>query len=174
MSAILGGFFGSIFSGVIGYLFIRRNESFQKKEKIREIVAAALQVASRVFDTFHSYQPKRIYQSKLGLKLDEDFRFRINQAIKIYDEAKYLEYLLPISLRKRWDLMLILVSEYENLGRIDDIRKNRALCDVQNYIQYVRESLLDYLDEKHVRTELTRPYLQRESVENWIDDSIEI
>lgn len=101
LSAIIGGFCGSIISGGIGYLFIRRNESFLKKEKIMEIVASALPVSSRVLDAFHSYQPKRIYQSKVGLKLDEDFRLSINKAIEIYDEAKYLEYLLPPILRKR-------------------------------------------------------------------------
>lgn len=165
---------GSAISFAITYFGISRSEKFAKVEKIRERVAAALLQSSKLLDTFTSYKPKQIYQSSFGLKIEPESKIRIDRAIEIYDEAKYLQYLLPPLLRKRWDMMLVLISEFQKLDQIEDIRKNRALCDVQNYIQYVRDSLLDYLDEKHVRKELKRPYLQRESVENWVDDSREI
>lgn len=67
--------------------------------------------------------------------------------------------------------MLVLVSEFANVDGIDEIRKNRARCDVQNYIQYVRDSLLDFLDEGQVRSDLPRPHLRRESVEDWVDST---
>lgn len=148
---------------------ISRNENFAKLEKSKERVGAALLQSSKILDTFTSYKPNLIYRSSFGARIESESMIRIGKAIEIYDEAKYLEYLLPQIVRKRWDMMLVLIAEFQNLEQIDDIRKNRALCDVQNYIQYVRESLLDYLDEKQVRTELKRPYLQRESLEDWVD-----
>ena len=158
---------GSIITLIVTFFGISRNEKFAKLEKSRERVGAALLQSSKILDTFTSYKPKLLYQSSFGLKIEAESKTRISKAIEIYDEAKYLEYLLPQILRKRWDMMLVLIAEFQNLEQIDDIRKNRALCDVQNYIQYIRNSLVDYLDEIQVRTELKRPYLQRESLENW-------
>ena len=169
--SLVSVFIGSAITFAVTYFGIFKSEKFAKLEKSRERVGTALLQSSKLLDTFTSYKPKLLYQSSFGLKIEPESKIRISRAIEIYDEAKYLQYLLPPLLRKRWDMMLVLISEFQNLDQIDDIRKNRALCDVQNYIQYVRESLLDYLDEKQVRTELKRPYLQRESVENWVDDS---
>ena len=174
VSAIIGGLCGSLISGVIGYIFIWKNESFLKKEKTRELVASALPIACKVIDTFRFYQPKKIDQSSFGLKLDNGYITRITAAINIYYEAKYIGHLLPHILRKRWDYMLILVSEYENLEQMDDIQKNRALCDVQNYLQYVRDSLIDFLDGRKVRPEYIRSYLQREAADNWIELSTDL
>ncbi len=165
--SLASGSIGSIITLIFTYFAISRNEKFAKLEKSRERVSAALLQSSKILDTFTSYKPKLIYQSSIGQKIEAESKIGISKAIEIYDEAKYLEYLLPQILRKRWDRMLILISEFQNLEQIDEIRKNRALCDVQNYIQYVRNSLLDYLDGLQVRAELERPYLRRESVENW-------
>jgi hypothetical protein len=172
--SLVSVFIGSAITFAATYFGILKSEKFAKKEKSRERAAAALLQSSKLLDTFTSYKPTLLYQSSFGPKIEPESKNRIGRAIEIYDEAKYLQYLLPPLLRNRWDMMLVLISEFQNLDRIDDIRKNRALCDVQNYIQYVRESLLDYLDDKHVRTDLKRPYLQRESVENWVDNSREI
>lgn len=164
-------FIGSAITFAVTYFGILKSEKFAKLEKSRERVAAALLQSSKLLDTFTSYRQKLLYQSSFGLKLEPESKNRISSAVEIYDEAKYLQYLLPPLLRKRWDMMLVLISEFQNLDQIDDIRKNRALCDVQIYIQYVRDSLLDFLDETSIRTELERPYLQRESVENWTDST---
>lgn len=174
MISLVSVFIGSLITFAVTYFGIFKSEKFVKLEKSRERVAAALLQSSMLLDTFTRYKPNLLYQSSFGLKIEPELKIGISRAIEIYDEAKYLQYLLPTPLRNRWDMMLVLISEFQNMDPIDDIRKNRALCDVQNYIQYVRESLLDYLDEKQVRTELKRPYLQRESVENWVDNSKEI
>lgn len=162
---------GSAITFAVTYFGILKSEKFAKLEKSRERVSSALLQSSKLLDSFTSYKPTIIYQSSFGLRVEPELKIRISRAIEIYDEAKHLQYLLPPPLRKRWDLMLVLISEFQNLDQIDEIRKNRALCDVQNYIHYVRESLLDYLDEKQIRTEFERPYLQRDSVENWEDNS---
>jgi hypothetical protein len=169
--SLVSVFIGSAITFAVTYFGIFKSEKFAKLERSRERVATALLQSSKLLDTFTSYKPKLLYQSSFGPKMEPESKIRISRAIEIYDEAKYLQYLLPPLLRKRWDMMLVLISEFQNLDQIDDIRKNRALRDVQNYIQYVRESLLDYLDEKLVRAELKRPYLQSESVENWTPDS---
>jgi hypothetical protein len=165
---------GSAITFAVTYFGIHKSQKFAKFEKSRERVGEALLQSSKLLDTFTSYKPKLLHQSSFGLRIEPESKIRISNAIDIYDEAKYLQYLLPPLMRKRWDMMLVLISEFHNLDQIVDIRKNRSLCEVQNYIQYVRASLIDYLDEKQVRTELERPYLQRESVEIWTDDTSEI
>lgn len=169
--SLVSVFIGSAITFAATFFSISKSEKFAKLEKSREQVGAALIQSSKLSGTFTSYRPALLFQPSFGLKIDPESKIRISRAIEIFDEAKTLQYLLPPVLRKRWELMLILISEFQNLDKIDDIRKNRALCDVQNYIQYVRDSLLDYLDEKQVREELKRPLLQRDSVENWMEDS---
>ncbi len=167
--SLVSVFTGSAITFAVTYFGIYRSERFAKLEKSRERVGTALLQSSKLLDTFTSYKPHLLYQFSFGLKIEPESKIRISRAIEIYDEAKYLQYLLPPRLRRRWDMMLVLISEFQNLSQVDDIRKNRALCDVQNYIQYVRDSLLDYLDEKQIRTEFQRPYLQRENLEVWED-----
>ena len=169
--SLVSVFIGSAIAFAVTYFGILKSEKFAKLEKSQERAAAALLQSSKLLETFISYKPIQLFQSSFGLKIEPESKNRISRAIEIYDEAKYLQYLLPSLLRKRWGMMLVLISEFQNLDQIDDIRKNRALCDVQIYIQYVRDSLLDFLDETSIRTELERPYLQRESVENWTDST---
>lgn len=164
---------GAMLSFGISYFAIYRNEKFAKLEKQREIVASALLLSSKLFDSFLSYKPNLLFQSRLGPAIEDESKQKMIKAIEVYDEAKYLQYFLPKILQKRWDTMLVLLSEFQNLKEVDGIKINRSLCDVQNYIQYIRESLLDFLDGKKVRRELKRPYLKRESMENWKDATIQ-
>ena len=158
---------GSLIALLASYISVRRHEKFTSLEKQRERVAEALQLSAKILDTFTSYRPVFLANSNFGLKIESDYENRIRYAMSVYDDAKYIEYLLPVKFRNRWDQMLILVSEFETIHRLDDVIKNRALCDAQNYIQYVRKSLLDFLDEQDVRPDYPRPYLQRESLDNW-------
>jgi hypothetical protein len=163
---------GAIISFGISYFGIYRNETFAKLERQKEIVASALLQSSKLFDSFLSYKPHLLYQSRLGLAIEDESKQKIIKAVEIYDEAKYSQYLLPKILQKRWDMMLVLISEFQNLNKADGIIINRSLCDAQNYIIYIKDSLLDFLDGKKVRGELERPYLNRDSMKNWEDDSV--
>ena len=105
---------GSTITFALTYFGIYKNEKFTKLEKSRELVGTALLQISKLLDTFTSYKPKVLHQSSFGLKMEPDSKIRISNAIEIYDEAKHLQYSLPPLLRKRWDMMLVLISEFQN------------------------------------------------------------
>jgi hypothetical protein len=54
------------------------------------------------------------------------------------------------------------------MSRLDPPNRNRAQIDVENFIQYVRDSCVDFLDGKEVRVELKHPYLSREDSVAWM------
>ena len=65
-------------------------------------------------------------------------------------------------------MMLVLISEFSTMARLDPPNRNRAQIDVENFIQYVRDSCVDFLDGKEVRVELKHPYLNREDSVAWM------
>jgi hypothetical protein len=166
-SGIVGGIVGAVLTGIFSIILVYRSERFEKKELSRKRIAEALPLTIRLFDSFTGYKPNRLFQIEIGMKLSEQSTARLISAIELYDECKSMQYLLPPVIRRRWDSMLILISEYSNNENMDEITRNRAHCDVQNYIFYIRKSLMDLLDEKELRPELERPFLQREDVRNW-------
>lgn len=166
-SGLIGGVVGAVLTGVFSFIILYRSQRFQKQEITQKRIAEAIPLTVHLFDSFTSYKPNRLFQIEIGFKLSEQSRLRTIAAIELFDECKSMQYLLPMSMRRRWDSMLILISEYSNNEEMDEIMRNRAHCDVQNYITYIRNSLIDLLDEKDLRAELDRPLLQREDVSNW-------
>ncbi len=132
-------------------------------------IANSIPLVSRLLDEFVNYKPNRLFQAEIGMNLSEQTLIRINSAIKLFDESKSVQYLLPQDVRKRWDSMLVLISEFSNTEQMEATLRNRALCDVQNYIKYVRDSLTDLLDEVVLRPDYKRPYLQRNEITNWVE-----
>ena len=92
---------------------------------------------------------------------------RVNQAIRLHGEAKYLEHLLPGQLRMRWDMMLVLIDEFSSTDTLNSPNRNRAQVEVGNFIQYVRDSCVDFLDGKEIRRNIDRPYLKRDDPNAW-------
>jgi hypothetical protein len=164
---LVGVILGAAISGLVSWKIAIRNEKFLRQDKLRERIANGLVLSVALLDSFHNFRPLLIVQTQIGLQINEDHKKKILKAIETYDAAKSLQYLLPKELRIRWDEMLTLISEYQNLSSENSIVKNRATCDVQNYILYVRNSLIDVLDSKSLRNDQTRPYLNREDVKNW-------
>jgi hypothetical protein len=101
------------------------------------------------------------------MRIEENSFIRIKYSVQLHGEAKYLQYLLPQELRNRWDMMLVSISEFGNTADLDSPNRNRAQVDVENYIKYVRNSCVDYLDNKEIRSELKRPFLKRNDANAW-------
>lgn len=166
-SGLIGGVVGAVLTGVFSFILLYRSQRFQKQELTKKRIAEAIPLTMHLFNSFTSYKPSRLFQMEIGLKLSEQSRLRTISAIELFDECRSMQYLLPPSMRGRWDSMLTLISEYSNNEQMDEIMRNRAHGDVQNYITYIRKSLIDLLDEKDLRAELERPFLLREGAHNW-------
>jgi hypothetical protein len=64
-------------------------------------------------------------------------------------------------------MMLVLISEFSGMEKIDSLKRNRAQVDVDHYIRYVQSSCVDFLDGRKVQAEHKRPYLNREDAKPW-------
>ncbi len=168
-AGLIGGVVGAVLTGIFSFFLLGRSQKFEKRQLNRMRIANAIPLASRLLDEFVNYKPNRLFQAEIGMNLSEQSLIRINSAINLFDESKSVQYLLPQDVRKRWESMLILISEFSNSEQMDATLRNRALCDVQNYIKYVRESLMDLLDEVVLRPDYTRPFLQRDEITNWVE-----
>ena len=171
MSNLLSGFIGALLGALSSFaIAVYANKKARedlKEERLRSHLAKAVSLAGQLIDNYISYNPILINQSNFGLQIEEKSITRINAAIYLHGEAKYLQYLLPEVLRHRWDMMLVLISEFSAMERIDSPKRNRAQVDVDHYIRYVQSSCVDFLDGRKVQNELKRPYLSREDVKPW-------
>ena len=172
MSELLSGFVGALLGSFSSYLIAiyssKKATKAMETERLRGYVATAVSLAGSLFDTFLSYRPNLLHQSRFGLKLDAESLERIEDSVELYGKGKHLTYLLPQVLRNRWDMMLVLIHEFHVAEGLDGPERNRAQVDVEHFIQYVRESCVDFLDGRKVRSELSRPYLRREDSEAWL------
>lgn len=167
LSGILGALLGALASVCIAIYTNRVGIKTLELERLRGFVATAVMLSGHLFDNYFSYNPQLINQNNFGLRVEANYLSRINETIKLHGEAKYLEHLLPRELRFRWDMMLVLISEYSATENLDSPNRNRARVDVENYISYVRNSCVDYLDGKEIGIDLDRPYLKRNDAAPW-------
>jgi hypothetical protein len=167
LSGLLGVLVGSGITIWFSFKLAKRNEVFQTQSREKDNVANAIALVVQLSKTYRSYQPNLLRQSGFGIRLSEDYKESILQAIDVYHAAQQIQYLLPKSLRKRWDLMLILVSEFSNCRDLEEIQLGRASEDVFGYIRYVTNSLADFMDDLEIRGHLERPYLRRDDPESW-------
>jgi hypothetical protein len=172
VSNLLSGFVGALIGALASFFIaIYTNNKAMKvmdAERLRSHVATAVSLAGQLFDNYLSFNPSLLNQSSFGVRIEENSLGRMKYSIQLHGEAKYLQYLLPQILRHRWDMMLVLVSEFSTMQRLDGPDRNRAQVDVEHYIRYVRDSCVDFLDGKEVRSELERPYLNREDAVAWM------
>ena len=167
-SGFIGAVLGAVGSLVAAIYTHKRQQASSKLERERNNISEALILAGKLHDNYFNYRPNSL--NSFGFRSrpeDQQFRSKIQNSVDIYDSSKYFMALLPSTFRKRWDMMLILISEFSNLISVDDVTRNRAGEDVSTYIRYVQNSLQDYLDGKPVRPEFERPYLRREDPESW-------
>ncbi len=171
MSNLLSGFIGALLGAMSSFAIAvyanKQGRKDLKEERLRSHVAKAVSLAGQLIDNYISYNPLLINQTNFGVQIEEKFFNRINYAIHLHDEAKYLQYLLPEVLRHRWDMMLVLISEFSAMEKSDSVKRNRAQVDLDHYIRYVQSSCVDFLDGRHVQNELKRPYLNREDATPW-------
>jgi len=168
LSGFVGALLGALSSLSIAIYANKRAVIAMETERLRGYVATAVTLAGQLFDNYISYNPRMIYQSSLGIPVEENTLGRIKHSIQLHGEAKYLEHLLPEILRHRWDMMLVLISEFSVVEKLDMPNRNRAQVDVENFIKYVRDSCVDFLDGKEVHGEEKRPYLGREDSVAWM------
>jgi len=171
ISNLLSGFIGALL-GAAGSLGVaiysnKKEAKSLEVERLRGYVASAIFLAGQLLDNFLSFKPSIINRSSFGMRVEEGSLVRVNQAIRLHGEAKYLEHLLPEHLRNRWDLLLVLITEFSATESLDLPNRNRAQVDVENFIQYVRDSCVDFLDGNEVRKEIKRPYLKRDDPIAW-------
>ena len=167
LSGFVGALLGALSSLAIAIYTNKKAIKTMEKEKLRGYVASAVTLAGQLFDNYLSFNPWIINQSSFGMRVEDRTLERIKHSIHLHGAAKYLEHLLPGILRHRWDMMLVLISEYGATEGMDAPNRNRAQVDVGNYIQYVRDSCVDYLDGLEVRCELERPFLKRDDSVSW-------
>ena len=167
LSGFIGALLGALSSFAIAVYANRKAREDLKEERLRGQLAKAVSLSGQLFDNYISYNPFLVYQSNFGLQIKEESLNRINYAIHLYGEAKYLQFLLPQELRLRWDMMLVLISEFSAMEKSDSSKRNRAQVDVEHYIRYVQSSCVDFLDDRQVQNELHRPYLNRDDATPW-------
>ena len=171
ISNLLSGFIGALLGalgslGVAVYTNKKATKSLEA-ERLRGFVASAVVLAGQLLDNFLAYNPTMVNRSSFGMKIEEGTLMRVNQAIRLHGEAKYLEHLLPGQLRMRWDMMLVLIDEFSSTDTLNSPNRNRAQVEVGNFIQYVRDSCVDFLDGKEIRRNIDRPYLKRDDPNAW-------
>jgi hypothetical protein len=167
LSGILGALLGAMASVCIAIYTNRVGVKNLELERLRGFVSTAVMLSGHLFDNYVAYNPHLINQNSFGLRVEENYLRRIKETIKLHDEAKYLQHLLPPALRYRWDMMLILISEYSATDNLDSPNRNRARVDVENYISYVRRSCVKYLEGNEIGSDLDRPYLKRNDAFPW-------
>lgn len=167
LSGILGALLGALASVCIAIYTNRVGVKNLELERLRGFVSTAVMLSGHLFDNYLAYNPHLLNQNSFGLRVQENYLRRIIETIKLHEEAKYLEHLLPPALRFRWDMMLVLISEYSATENVDSPNRNRARVDVENYIIYVRNSCVNYLDGKEIGLDLDRPYLKRNDASPW-------
>lgn len=177
MTNLLSGFFGALLGALGSFLVAiyvnKKAVCSLTKERFRNQAANGVVLAGRLLDYFHSYRPDLLNQSSVGMRIQEESLARMQEASRLYDEGKYFEHLLPQELRKRWDSMLLLISDYSRTESLASWNKNRAMVDVQTYIKYVRDSLVNYLDDKYIGEGAPHPYLKRDDSESWVAPSLD-
>jgi hypothetical protein len=168
LSGFLGALLGALSSLIIAIYTNKRAVKTMETERLRGYVATAVTLSGQLFDNYLSFNPRIINQSNFGMRVEENTLGRMKYSIHLHGEAKYLEHLLPEILRHRWDCMLVLISEFSVTERLDMPNRNRAQVDVENFIKYVRDSCVDFLDGKEVHGDEIRPYLSREDSAAWM------
>ena len=168
LSGFIGALLGALSSLAIAIYTNKKAVKAMEAERLLSHVATAVSLAGQLFDNYLSFSPHLINQSSFGIRIEENSLARTKHSFYLYGEAKYLEHLLPQNLRHRWDMMLVLISEFSTMQRLDGPVRNRAQVDVEHYIRYVRDSCVDFLDGKEVRKELKHPYISREDSEAWV------
>lgn len=169
LSGLVGVLIGSGITTWFSFRLANKNEVFQTLTRKKDKVADAISLVVQLSETFRYYQPNLLEQRNFGLKLSEDYREEILRAIDVYHAALQIQFLLPEDLRKRWGSMVTLVSEFSNCRDLDDVQLGRAMGDVFGYIQYVTNSLTDFLDDSKIREHLDCPDLRRNSSESWAE-----
>jgi hypothetical protein len=172
LSGFVGALLGALSSFAIAIYTNKKAIATLEVERLRSHVASAVILAGQLFDAYLSFNPHRINQSIFGVPIEEKSLNRMKYSIQLHGEAKYLEHLLPQILRHRWDVMLVLIAELSAMEKQDDVTRNRAQVDVDHYIQYVRDSCVDYLDGREVRIEVKGPYLRRKDAAAWMPPEI--
>lgn len=167
LSGFIGAVLGALSSFAIAVYANKQAREDLKEERLRNYLAKAVSLAGQLIDNYISYDPILIYQSNFGLQIEEKSLNRVNYSVNLYEEAKYLQFLLPEVLRHRWDMMLVLISEFSAMEKLDSPKRNRAQVDVDHYIRYVQISCVEFLDGKQVQNEHERPYLNREGATPW-------
>jgi hypothetical protein len=172
VSNLLSGFIGALLGALSSFLIAiyanKRASVAMETERLQSHVATAVILAGQLFENYLSFNPHLLNQSIFGLRVEENSLHRIKHSIQLHEEAKYQRFLLPELLRYRWDMMLVLISEFGTMERSEASKVGRAQMDVEHYIQYVRDSCVDFLDGKEMRRELKRPYLNRDDAVAWI------
>ena len=171
LSGFIGAILGATSSFIIAIISNKNSIKAMELERLRGYTAKAVSLAGELFDNFLFYNPKLINQNSFGMRVEENSLSRIKYSVQLHAEAKYLQYLLPQNLRKRWDMMLVLISEFSATTDLDAPNRNRAQVDVDQYIKYVIDSCVDFLDGKEIRNELVRPYLKRDDPNAWAQNS---
>ena len=168
LSGFIGALLGALSSFMIAIYTNKKAVNSLEAERLRSHVSTAIILAGQLFDNYLAYNPRLINQPSFGVRVEENSLGRMKYSIQLHAEAKYLEHLLPQILRRRWDVMLVLIAEFSAMEKIDGPNRNRAQVDVDHYIQYVRDSCVDFLDGKEVRIEVKGPYLRREDPGAWM------
>ena len=157
LSGFVGAVLGAIASFCVAVYANKKQVAAIAKERRLNLLTDGFILTGKFLESFKYYKPNLLSGSRFGMKLTEDYEFKIRESISIYQELKSLTHLMPFELRNRWIEAQDLVHKFNCQEFKDSESLQIAELETRNYLVHLHNSILDLLEDRDLRDEIQVP-----------------